>query len=671
LAAATPAQGQVPDSTTRDSVEAVRLSPLEVTVARLRRPLADLPFAVSDVDLAADLRGRPGDGVAVALRLVPGVLAQHRYNYALGQRIGVRGFGARSAFGVRGVRVLLDGIPQTLPDGQSQLTNVEPAALERLEVLRGVASALWGNGAGGVISLRTAVDRPARASASVRLAAGGRGFRKGLVRMGAPVGDGGLRTTLSWTRVAGEREHSAAELRRASVRLTRPLSPSTSIQIVVHAADDPRLEHPGALTRTEFDSSTTLADPRFLASDAHESVQQEQAALSVRHTGVGGAGFEWAVYGVGRDLESTLPFARIGLARVAWGVRGSGQLPVAVADRRLTLTAGLDAQWQRDERTNHTPDGASRTLDQREQVAEFGPFVSVSAPATARLVLTAGGRLDRIRFRVDDRLLRDGDQSGTRVMQALSWVAGAVLRGPAWLEPYASVGTAFETPTTTELVNRPDGSGGLHPDLVPQQAVSYEVGVRGEGGGARYSVAAYATTVRDALVPFEDSLQPGRRFFRNAGRVRHRGIDVALDVAIDARLRLRGAYSLGDHRFVEFATPDGAFDGNALPGIPHHRVVWSLEMEPGGGWWFALDQEHQTKSFADDANTAVADGFWLAGLRAGWDGSAGGVGLSPFVRVTNLVARRYVTSVVVNARGGRYVEPGPGREVVVGVRARF
>lgn len=664
------AGAQVSDSVVRDSTAPVRLPGVVVSVARVASPLTALPYAISIVDVRRRERGQRTDALGEILRGVPGVLAQHRYNYALDERISIRGFGARSAFGVRGVRIVLDGIPQTLPDGQGQLTDVELSDLERVEVFRGAASTLWGNAAGGVISLQSASGPLDSSVVRARALGGGRGFRKGRLYVANPLGPAVLRTSLSWTGIAGARDHSAAEMRRASIRLHRPLSPTAELGVVLHVADDPRLENPGGLTRAQFDSSTTLADPRYVAADAYKKVRQGQGGITLRKRWSSGS-LEAAVFGLARNLENPLPFGRIGFDRSAWGTRAVGEWVLPVGSRTVGVTAGVDAQWQRDDRVNRSTDGTEVTLSQLERVSELGPFVAATFPATDRVTVTAGGRWDRVAFRAIDRLLADGDQSGSRVMSAVSASLGLTLQAARAVQAYASLGTAFETPTTTELVNRPDGAGGFNPDVVPQHAVNFEVGMRGVLDGLTATLALYDAEVRDALVPFEDSLQPGRRFFRNAGQARHQGIEATLETRLSNAAALRAAYTFTRHRFVEFTTPDGPFDGNALPGVPSHRLSWSLDVRPGGAFWVTLDQDYQSALFADDANTARVGSWWVIGIRAGWTYQRGGLRVAPFLDASNLFDRRYVSSVVVNANGGRYLEPGPGTELVVGVGVGF
>lgn len=672
LAAASLSAQEPPDTTARDSLPRAVLAPLTVTVTRTDAPLLEVPYGVSVVAREELRRGRATAGLDEALVTVPGILVQNRYNYALDQRVVIRGFGARSAFGVRGVTVLLDGIPQTLPDGQGQLTNVDVAEVERIEVLRGPASALYGNAAGGVVSLRSLLGGPDAVQPTGSVRVGSYGFVKAAAAGGAPMGRGALRGSAAGTTVGGFREHSQADLRHAALGLAQALDSRTRLVVHLRATDMPLAQNPGALTAGEMDTLPSQADPRNLNADARKIVSQVQAGASVRREVAGRGTLDLAGFVLRRDLENPLAFAEIGLDRWAYGLRASARLPLGAAPAAPVVTAGLDAQWQWDDRINRTPDGSTVTLDQLERVSDVGPFVQATAHPTDRITVTAGLRYDRVRFVAADRLLADGDDSGARTMAAVSGSGGVSVALADAAAPYVSVGTAFETPTTTELVNRPDGGGGLNPEIEPQQAVNVELGVRGSvAGRLRYTAAAYHVSVTGELIPFEVATQPGRQFFRNAGSSRHRGLDVSLEAEPAGGVGIVAAYTFADYRFEDYVVGADTLDGNRIPGVPRHRLHWSVRYRAAGGFWGALDHTYTAAAFADDANTARAASWWTSDVRAGWEAGLGRGRVAPFVSVLNLFGARYAGSLVVNARGGRYFEPAPGRNVVVGVELRL
>jgi iron complex outermembrane recepter protein len=663
------------------------LRPVIVSVTRADLPLTRLPFAVTVVDKQDFGRGRPTWGLDEALTGVPGVLSANRYNFSLDQRLAIRGFGSRSAFAVRGVKILIDGIPQTLPDGQGQLTHLDLGATDRIEVLRGSASALYGNASGGVISIWTDPTLPARRSGELRVATGtfdrhfNRTWTKWQTAIRSRVGAGGG-LTLNGSRLAydGERDHSAADLRSLGARLRLPLGPGWSLAALADVGDQPRADNPGALTLTELHTNRDTAPPINVATHAGKDVLQAQAGITLRRTLPAGGEATVTVFGLTRDLQNPQTFAYIRLARAAYGAR-------AVVSRR-GITAGLDVQRQRDDRVNFGNVGGApdtvRALDQLEHVTELGPFAQAVVDLSPGATLTAGLRYDRVSFGVRDRLVGDSaldikyrNDSGRRLMAALSGSLGATLRAAERLTLYASAGSSFETPTTTELANRPDTAGGFNNRLNPQRAWTIEAGFRGVVEGATWDVTLFQADVRDELVAFEIPASPQRRFYRNAGSARHRGVELAAGASLLRGVDLRVTWTYSDFRYRRFAFTAGGtthvLDGRALPGIPRNALRLSLRGQRRV--WGEVETLYASGTLVDDTLSRRTSPWWVTNVRLGWEGAIGGGGgggrrVAPFAAVQNLFNRKYVGSVVINAGGGRYYEPAPGLNVLLGLTVR-
>lgn len=665
LAAVLPrlASAQVIDSSQAAPVE---VAPIVVTTTRTAEPVERLPIAVTILEGERLGDPTPLDGIDGVLGAVPGVHVANRYNFSLDQRLSIRGFGSRANFGSRGVRVLLDGVPQTLPDGQTQFTNLELESVERVEVLRGAASALHGNASGGVIAFRTAGAGPARFTQRAGIEGGAFGTLKWFTRTSARRGAWSGALGVSRLTSDGFRAQSRTDQRQLSALVEAALSPSTTLALRLAAADQPTADNPGALTSAELLTDRRAAAPNNLAADAGKAVTQQQLSLAGRHRD--GAGeYGAVVYTLWRDLANPLATGvNVGLDRAVAGARldASRQLGAAGAPR---LTAGLDVQRMRDRRTN-TRDGAL-LVDQVDRVSEAGPFVQVDWLPLPRLLLEAGTRYDRTVFDVEDRLLADGDDGGRRVLAAWSARVGASLLVAPGARAYASIATAFETPTTTELGNRPDGSGGLNPELGPQRAVAIELGARGTRGSLEWSAAAFSSSIRDAITQFEEV--GGRAFFRNAGRVRQRGIEAALAVRPASGLHAALAYTLADYRFTEYESDGVSLDGRRLPGVPLHHARARLAFTPGP-WSAVIEHAVSSHVWADDANTTAAAGWGIGvtDLRLRWTGDVGDLTLSPFVALQNLSDREYIGSVTINGFNGRVFEPAPGRHLVAGLEGR-
>jgi iron complex outermembrane receptor protein len=363
--------------------------------------------------------------------------------------------------------------------------------------------------------------------------------------------------------------------------------------------------------------------------------------------------------------------------RTVGGVRLSANRKLGPDVRSPRLVAGADLQQMRDDRQNLVSDAGQPTstvfLDQLEKVSELGPFAQVQWSPNEQLVLSAGTRYDWVRFSLDDRFVADGDDSDARTMAALSGNIGASWAFGDQFVPYVNVSTSFETPTTTELVNKPDGTGGLNPNLGPQRAVNYEIGARGRPLPAvSYSVALFLGRITDAIVQGPEV--GGRAFFRNAGKTHNDGAELGLVMSPAAGVTVRGAYTYARYRFTDYQLADGTvLDGNRLPGMPEHFWRFGLRTSLPNSLYLDADHTISSSILADDANTLWVDS-WGAGvtnLRLGWDGQVGTLQLAPFLGVNNLWDRRYVGSVTLNGIGGRVIEPAPRRVLYLGTELGY
>ena len=666
--------------TPADTAKPYTLPPTTVSVTRAELPLTKVPMSVQTVDRAQISRAKPTWGLDEALANVPGVFVANRYNFSQDQRVSIRGFGARSAFAVRGIKILVDGIPQTLPDGQGQLTNLELGEVDHIEVLRGSSSALFGNASGGVISIWT---NPAAVGVreDARVVAGrfdgGRSWNKWQSTTAAGVGNGGGTASLTVSRLdyQGERDHSAADQRILNGRLRLPLSSAWSLAASLDVGDNPRADNPGSLTRAELDANRDTVPLLNHNRNAGKAVTQVQSGATLRRAFAKGGEAVFTVFGLTRDLKNPITTTYIDLNRVDYGARASVSFP--------RVTAGFDFQRQRDDRKNfnylNSPGDSAkadtvRSLDQLEHVTEIGPFVQGSFELSPRTTLTAGVRYDWVKFAVRDRLITptNPDNSGDRLMRALSGSVGIAVNPSSAVTLYGNIGSSFETPTTTELVNSPSGTGGFNPDVKPQQAWNYEIGARGSlGTRASYTVAVFQADVRDELVQY--AADPTRAFYTNAGSARHRGIELSTDMSPVAGVNVAAFWTYADYRYRRYAftvgTTTHTLDGRALPGIPQHWLNVLLRVQPARwrGVWAELQQTYSSGYFVNDTLGTRTAPWWATNIRAGWEGNAGHLRLAPFLGINNAFNHLYVSSVVINAARDRFYEPAPGRNIYMGL----
>jgi iron complex outermembrane receptor protein len=642
-----------------DTLE-VALPEITVDAVRSTETAASAPYAVSVRALdAEELALKPTRSLETVLRALPGIWISDRGHFALGESISIRGMGARAAFGVRGIQVLLDGIPLTMPDGQSTLDVVEPSTLRQVELLRSPASLFWGNGSGGVLFLSSA-SRPSEPTLRFKGFGGAYGQRELLAEGAVPFGAHHVRGYASHLTQDGFRNYSEGSQTRLGGTGRFFVGSQTLIRAVAAAAIQDT-EHPGSLTADEVAADPRSARPGNPETNSGKESTHVQTGITIEHER-GSALVTGTAYGVRRLLENPLPFAYIDLDRTAGGLRTS----IQIRQGRLQWGFGADAGIQHDIRKNWnnesgTP-GDDLGLDQIEDVVSTGAFGYARYVVLPNMQVTGGVRRSVVNFEMDDRLVANGDESGDRRFSAWSPSVGMSYRAGSALF-FANYGTAFETPTTTELVNRPDMTGGFNEDLDPQLSKGIEVGARGAlpSGRLDFDVAAFYVKVDGRLVSFTNDL--GREFFRNAGKNTHRGIEAAFHWRPAGALELTGSYTGARYVFDE-----SDLDGNALPGVPEHRLFVGIEANRSR-FWLKTEIEAVSEYFVDDQNTTSNDAYAVVDLYAGHQGlRAGPADIKPFISLRNVLDAEYSGTVVVNAAGGRFYEPSPGRALLAGLQ---
>ncbi|HSG06843.1 MAG TPA: TonB-dependent receptor [Longimicrobiales bacterium] len=657
---------------------------IEPVVVRVLRSTVGTgtPYAVSVAAGDEISLGNAGAYLEQALRALPGLQIQNRFNLASGERIAIRGFGARAQFGIRGVRVLVDGIPATLPDGQTALDHLDIPSLGRVEMLRGPGSALYGNAAGGVLHFESRAPAQGGTEVEVRSAAGSNGLRTASGSLSGSAGGVGYRAGVTRYGYDGFRRDPVADdgstygrQERTVVNGMVDVAVGSGMLRVVANGLDLAADNAGSLSQTLLDQGDRQAYRFSVLQQTREDIRQGQLGLT--WTGpLGALDGEVSTWGIRRDFEGRIPSDVVAFDRNAGGFRALFHGSSRDGGSLITLGGGVEAEFQSDDRRNWENERGERgalSLDQQERVRSTGLFVQARVEPAPNVAVLAGARYDRFTFRAEDRFLTDGtDDTGERAMRAFSPSLGLMVEPTDGLELFGSLATAFETPTTTELANRPEGAGGFNPDLDPTRALTVEGGVRARPGSA-WSVEAtlFRTDLKNELVPFEVSSSPGRTFYRNAGESSHTGWEVTVEARPSAAITARLAYTRVDARYDDYVLSGTDYEGNRIPGLAPHRVDGWVTLRRADGF-LELRGLYQDAIPVTDANDAEAPAGFLGDVRVGLRNTRlAGVDLSPFVAVANVFDRRYDASVVVNAFGGRYFEPGPGRTFQIGVAATW
>ncbi len=660
-----------------DTLLESRLDSVLVSATRLPIPQMRAPYSLQQLDAADWGGGRQQLSLAPALNQLPGLLVLNPTNFAQDLRLSVRGFGARSAFGIRGIQLWVDGLPETTPDGQGQVDNLDGGLIRGATLLSGPASGLYGNAAGGVIQLQTEAP-PASAMAAASLSAGSYGFRRVQLKGGNRHGPYQWLAYGSHTRNEGYRDHSRMQQTLLNGRVRRQLGGRGQVELLLNYVNSPIAEDPGGLTRELLEADRRQAWERNLLFDAQESVTQGKAGLTLDYQLAPACKLEAYVFGLFRDFSNRLPFENGGavdLHRQFGGagarLRYSGQF----LGQPLRQAWGFDGQAQRDRRKrfdNRQGELGDLVFHQDEVFRSLGFYTVQEWQPLNDIWLTGTLRYDANRLAAEDAFLADGDDSGERNYQRWSPSLGASYAYANGHYLYASYSFSFETPTLSELSANPEGGQGFNQQLQPQEARNYEAGLKGQfGEELEYRLSVFYIQLQQERLPYELSSSPGRVFYRNAGRSRRQGVESWLQWMPGERWKGRLSYTFSDFTYEAYEVSGTVFDGNTLPGIPRHAVSSMVRYAYLPQGQIIAEGRYLSSLYADDANTAEADGFLDLQLRATYRWALGWGQLEVFGGVNNLLNASYVNNVRLNAFGGRYFEAAPGRNFYAGARVQL
>ncbi|WP_312915515.1 TonB-dependent receptor [Stenotrophomonas sp.] len=656
----------------------------------------DLPASSTTLALDTDGNGR-GAQVSEVLGAVPGLLARDRQNYAQDTQLSLRGFGARSTFGVRGVRLLVDGVPATMPDGQGQLSHFNVFGADRVEVLRGPFSALYGNSSGGVLQLWSAEGQqgdPWR----LRSSHGSNNSSSTGVQLKGLAGAMHYNVAANHFRTDGWREHGAARRESVNARLGFDLAAGQRLELLFNGFDAPHAQDPLGLSREQVRENPRQATAVATQYNTRKSVRQTQlgTVYSAEHDQQ-----TWRLMGYAgrRAVEQFLaippgpqnsPLHSGGVidldsdyggvdARWAW----HGQL----AGKPLELVVGANADRQQQHRTgyeNFIGDtlGIKGRLrrDQQDRVQNIDQFAQAWWQFSPRWSALLGARHSDVQFRSRDRYITatNPDDSGRRDYSATTPVAGLVFRASDDLRLYASAGRGFETPTFNELGYRADGGAGLALDLPAATTRNYEIGGKWRAqSGARLELALFRADSDDELAVATNS--GGRSSYRSLGATRRQGAELSWQQPIAADQQLQLAYTwLQASVRAAYLTCTGlpspctqpsnrVAAGTRLPGVPRQQLFARWQWQPGP-WQWAAEVVAASDIGVNDLGSANAAGYGVLNLELARQWATAHGPLRAFARVDNLLDQPYIGSVIVNDGNQRYYEPGPDRGFTVGLQ---
>jgi iron complex outermembrane receptor protein len=657
-----------------------KLEDVVVSASRTEQRRFDAPAAIDSVEVDTFRAGSPLVNLSELLSGVPGVQVRERQNYAQDLQISVRGFGTRSTFGVRGVRILIDGIPATMPDGQGQASTASLTSAKRIEVLRGPVAQLYGNAAGGVIQVFTK-DPPVTTSPAIGLSvgAGSDNQRHFDVSVGGGTETLGALLDVSRYSTDGYRDHSAAERTQVNAKVVARPSSDTTITGIFNSFNQPKSEDPLGLTRAAFEQNPRQVVPAALTSNTRKAIEQQQAGIVIDHQLSAADSLNARVYGGTREVFQTLAFNGVSggvvdLDRSYGGVGISWTHKTQINRLPFRWTIGLEADQLNEARrgfVNNNGNSGALRRDEDDSAKSTDFFGQIDWTFTEQWQAIAGVRFSRVRFSVDDHFITNNqNDSGNVEYRNTSPVVGVVWHARDDINFYANLGRGFETPTLAEIAYRDLNTEGTNFSLRPSKSTQAEIGMKVRSGRHTLDLALFNALSRDEIVP--QSSTGGRTIYQNADKVQRQGAEVSWK-ADWSPVTTRVGYTFLDARFKSsFSSAAGTIaSDNRLPGVPMHSLFADVEARVAYALTAGLEMRAESKAYVNDANSEAAPGYTVFNARIGHETQVGPAKLYLFGRVDNIFDRKYAGSVIVNDSNGRFYEPAPGRRLFVGVRSMF
>ncbi|MDA9319046.1 TonB-dependent receptor [Flavobacteriaceae bacterium] len=649
------------------SNDSIKLKEVIVSITKIKENIKNSPFAISSKSFSKFQTSAKQFYLSEYIESVPGVFISNDNNFAQDSRISIRGFGSRANFGIRGIKLIVDGVPETTPDGQSQIDNLNLEIIEKIEIIRGTSSSLYGNSSAGVIKIQS-ISEFDKNFTKIGYALGSNNQEKKQALVGIKSNETFYTFLVSETKGDGYRNFGDFKNSNINFRVKKNISKDSWLNFNFNIVHSPYSNDPGGLTIEEVKQDREQARERNLQYKTSEEINHYKASSSFNKKLNEKLSFSTYAFISNRNFNGKIPVKNggaIDLKRKYWGIGGS-----FLFKSKLKTQIGFDVGNQNDRRKRYNNDigiTGNQVLDQNEKFSNLGIYL-VNNYNLNRLSISSGIRYDTNKVKLEDLFFSDGDSSGNIILNSLNPSLGINYKLNKKSRIFINTSSGFETPTLNEFSSSPIGSG-FNKNLKSQINMSFELGfsLYDTQKKSNIDLVYFKSITNDEILSYEDEKFPNQKFYNNAGKTERNGIEIAGFYTLN-RTVISSSYSLGDYVFKEFFENKFNYKGNKIPGIPNDIFTLSIEHKTINELSLNLNFKNIGALYANNSNTIKVDEFNTFNFKIGKEIKLSRSIIYPYLIISNVFDNEYFDNIRINAFGGRYYEPAPKRTIFGGIR---
>ena len=647
--------------------DSIKLKEVIVSITKIKENIKNSPFAISSKNFSKFQTSAKQFYLSEYIESVPGVFISNDNNFAQDSRISIRGFGSRANFGIRGIKLIVDGVPETTPDGQSQIDNLNLEIIEKIEIIKGTSSSLYGNSSAGVIKIQS-ISEFDKNFTKIGYALGSNNQEKKQAFVGVKSNKTFYTFLVSQTKGKGYRNFGDFKNSNFNFRIKKNISKDSWLSFNFNMVDSPYSNDPGGLKIEEVNQDRKQARDRNIQYNTSEEINHYKASLNFNKKINKKLSFSTYAFISNRNFNGKIPVKNggaIDLKRKYWGIGGN-----FLFKTKLKTQIGFDIGNQNDRRKRYNNDTGiigEQVLDQNEKFSNLGIYL-VNKYNLERLSISSGLRYDMNKIILEDLFFSDGDSSGNITLNSFNPSLGFNYKLNERSRIFINTSSGFETPTLNEFSSSPIGTG-FNKNLKSQINMGFELGfsIFNTQKKSNIDVVYFRSITNDEILSYEDEKFPNQKFYNNAGKTERNGIEINGFYTLN-RTVISSSYSLGNYVFKEFIENNLNYKDNKIPGIPNDVLTLNIEHKTKNELFLNLTFKNIGDIYANNSNNIKVDDFNTFNFKIGKEFKLSQSNVYPYLIISNVFDKEYFDNIRINAFGGRYYEPAPKRTIFGGIK---